>query len=80
MKGHEKPIVDGELFAKVKTAETLWAIEMDGSNNKRCLQITFEKVDGMSWWSTIIKGDIEIDTKKIEPENSKLSDLDGETR
>ena len=38
------------------------------------------KEKGMHWWKNVIDGDEEIDTTKIQPENSRLEDLDPETR
>ena len=34
----------------------------------------------MEWWKSIVKGDPEIDTQKVEPEPSKLSHPNPETR
>ncbi|EEA06778.1 CS domain-containing protein [Cryptosporidium muris RN66] len=67
--------IDGEFHAKVKAVDSMWSII-----DNKIIQITLEKQDTMNWWSCVIKGDPEIDTTKIVPENSRLSDLDPETR
>lgn len=74
----QPPIIDGELHKKIKGEDSLWTLESDGP--RRTLQLTLTKFDNMSWWNCVIEGDPKIDTQKVEPENSKLSDLDSETR
>ncbi|KAJ6764793.1 NUCLEAR MOVEMENT PROTEIN NUDC [Salix koriyanagi] len=69
------PIIEGELYKPVKVDDCYWSIE-----DQNTISILLTKHDQMDWWESLVKGDPKIDTQKVEPENSKLSDLDGETR
>ena len=44
------------------------------------MSILLTKHNQLEWWKALLKGDPEIHTQKVEPEPSKLSDLDSETR
>jgi len=76
----QAPVLDGDLFATVKLEDCFWSIEDDVSSGGRLVSITLTKMNQMEWWKHVCVGEPEINTQKVEPENSKLSDLDGDTR
>ncbi|KAI8565045.1 hypothetical protein RHMOL_Rhmol03G0230300 [Rhododendron molle] len=71
----QPPIIDGELFQSIKADDSFWSLE-----DQKYISVLLTKQNQMEWWKCLVKGDPEIDTQKVEPENSKLSDLDPETR
>jgi len=76
VKGDPQIIIEGELHAKVKTDECTWVVDPTSGE----LHISIMKYNGMEWWSRLLVGEPELNTRKIQPENSKMDDLDHDTR
>ncbi|KAG6851172.1 hypothetical protein H0H93_015182 [Arthromyces matolae] len=74
LKGQDK-ILEGDLCHDIKVEESTWTIE-----DNQAVLIHLEKINKERWWENVLTHHPKIDTRKIEPGNSKLSDLDGETR
>lgn len=78
---NEKPIIDNEQWIEnIDSEESNWILEPT-ADGKKSLQINIMKWSNRnSWWDSCIKGDPKINTQKIQPETSKVSDLDGEMK
>lgn len=79
IKGRD-PIITGDMFAKIVCDDATWTLEQERGKDTKTLTVYLPKFDKMTWWKCVMKGGVEINTQKIQPENSQLSDLDGETR
>jgi len=74
------PIVNGDLHDAVSVEESSWTVDKEHGKSDKTLTLSLKKETGMCWWRRVMVGDPEIDTSKIEPENSQLQDLDPETK
>lgn len=59
--------------------DSTWTLTTAPDGNKT-VEIHLDKVNKMEWWPHVVTTAPKIDVTKIVPDNSKLSDLDGETR
>ena len=79
-KASGETLVDAPLHAAILVDDSTWTLETDSSSGQRVLTVYLRKQNGMEWWSRLCEGDEAVDVTKIQPENSQLSDLDGDTR
>jgi len=68
-------IVNDNLTKTIIVDDSFWTVE-DGNR----LVLTLQKLNQMEWWDSICEKDPKINVQKVQPENSQLGDLDGDTR
>ncbi|EAQ92658.1 conserved hypothetical protein [Chaetomium globosum CBS 148.51] len=78
IKGQE-PIIKGTLPHAIRPDDSTWTLSAAPDNTK-LVEIHLDKINKMEWWAHVVTTAPRIDVTKIVPENSSLSDLDGETR
>jgi hypothetical protein len=71
-------IHQGELPHPIRVDDSTWTLSTTATGKD--IEIHLDKVNQMEWWAHVVTSAPKIDTSKIQPENSKLGDLDGETR
>ncbi|KAK2809557.1 hypothetical protein FQN49_008602 [Arthroderma sp. PD_2] len=79
LKGQE-PFIDGSFPHPILVDESSWTLEPVSNPPGKEVSVHLDKVNKMEWWPHIVTTAPKIDVSKITPENSQLSDLDGQTR
>lgn len=64
---------------EIHVDDSTWTLT-SAPNGTKTLDLHLDKVNKQQWWEHVITSAPKIDVTKIQPENSKLGDLDGETR
>ncbi|KAG6156275.1 hypothetical protein E4U10_007366 [Claviceps purpurea] len=78
IKGQD-PVIKGDLPHAIRVDDSTWTLSSNPDGTKT-VEIYLSKVNKMEWWAHVVTTAPTIDVTKIQPENSKLSELDGETR
>ena len=71
--------MQGDLPHAILVDDSTWTLSTNSDGTKP-VEIHLDKANKMEWWPHVVTGAPKIDVTKIQPENSKLSDLDGQTR
>ncbi|KAL5333840.1 HSP20-like chaperone [Aspergillus crustosus] len=79
IKGQEA-FIEGQFPHPIKPSESSWTLESTSKPPGKEISIHVDKLNQVEWWPHVVTTAPKIDVSKITPENSKLSDLDGETR
>jgi hypothetical protein len=74
VKATNEVLLKGDYPHKIKTDESLWNLDTSTSQ----LILTLDKVQ-KTWWSSVIKGDVEIDTSKVDS-SMKIDEYDEKTQ
>lgn len=79
LKDKSQVFVDAKWCEKIHPDDSYWTIEEIEGGGK-AVQLTLSKYNQTAWWDCLVQGEPVIDTQKVSPEPSKLSDLDGEMK
>ncbi|KYK57309.1 nuclear movement protein nudC [Drechmeria coniospora] len=78
IKGQE-PVIKGDLPHAIIVGDSTWTLTTNADGTKT-VEIHLDKANKMEWWAHVVTSAPTIDVTKIQPDSSKLSDLDGQTR